>query len=88
MDNQIIKIQGVRGYCDNCGTAWLNVEDVARGLGFVEAKKFSTRGENYVRWERVNGNLTVALFDCICHSAKKIRVNRRVRVDVQAGFAN
>ena len=57
MDKQIITIQNVRVYLDAQGTAWLNAEDVARGLGFVEAKKFSTSGENYVRWERVNGYL-------------------------------
>lgn len=51
---QVINTDGVRGYLDENGVAWLNVEDVARGLGFVEAKKFSTSGENYVRWERVN----------------------------------
>ena len=63
MENQqIMQVEGVHGYADEKGTVWLNVEDVARNLGFVEAKKFSTSGENYVRWERVNGYL--AEFDC------------------------
>lgn len=53
MDTQIIKIQGVRGYCDNCGTAWLNAEDVARGLGWTQFKN----GVEYVRWETINGYL-------------------------------
>ena len=57
MNTEIITVQNVRGYIDENGTAWLNAEDVARGLGFVEAKKFSTSGENYVRWERVNDYL-------------------------------
>ena len=54
MTTEIITVQNVRGYIDANGTAHLNAEDVARGLGFVEAKKFSTSGENYIRWERVN----------------------------------
>ena len=54
---QVVEVQGVHGFIDDKGVAWLNVEDVARGLGFVEAKKFSTSGENYIRWERINGYL-------------------------------
>lgn len=53
MDKQIITIQNVRVYLDAQGTAWLNVEDVARGLGFTEAKN----GVEYVMWRRVNGYL-------------------------------
>ena len=51
------KFGDVHGYLDKSGTAYLNAADVARGLGFVEAKKFSTSGENYIRWERVNNYL-------------------------------
>lgn len=36
MNTAIITIQNVRGYIDTQGTAWLNAEDVARGLGFVD----------------------------------------------------
>ena len=50
MENQIVVIQNVRGYCDEQGTAWLNAEDVARGLGFTEEKN----GVEYVKWRRVN----------------------------------
>ena len=62
MDNQIIKIQEVRGYIDENGTAWLNAEDVARGLGFIktEEKLSPTSGRKIyttIRWERVNGYL-------------------------------
>ena len=53
---QILTVANVRGYEKN-GTVYLNLEDVARGLGFVESNKFSTSGENYIRWERVNGYL-------------------------------
>ena len=58
---QVTTIQGVRGYLDENGTAWLNAEDVARGLGFVQVHKerVTTDGYNYsaVRWGRVNGYL-------------------------------
>lgn len=47
---QVINTDGVRGYLDENGTAQLNIEDVARGLGLVQAKN----GVEYVRWERVN----------------------------------
>lgn len=52
--NEIVVIQNVRGYCDEFGTAWLNVEDVAHGLGFTEK---AASGNEVVRWERVNGYL-------------------------------
>lgn len=51
------KFGDLHGYLDANNTAWFNAKDVARGLGFIEAKKFSTCGENYIRWERVNGYL-------------------------------
>ena len=44
-----ITIQNVRGYLDYDGTAYLNLEDVARGLGFTQIKD----GKEYVRWETV-----------------------------------
>lgn len=47
---QLITIQGVRGYIDNNGTAYLNLEDVARGLGFT---KIERSGNDIIRWERV-----------------------------------
>ncbi|WP_407934476.1 phage antirepressor [Fusobacterium polymorphum] len=34
---------------DEKGTAWLNLEDVARGLGFTQIKN----KKEYIRWERV-----------------------------------
>lgn len=49
--NNLITISGVRGYIDEKGTAQLNLEDVARGLGFTE-----TKGD-YIRWQRVDGYL-------------------------------
>lgn len=50
---QLITINGVRGFIDSDGIAQLNIEDVSRGLGFIQKKGISI----YVRWERVNGYL-------------------------------
>ncbi|MCM3294144.1 hypothetical protein M3661_29025, partial [Paenibacillus sp. MER 180] len=47
--NQLITIQGVRGFIDENGMAQLNLEDVARGLGFTDKSK----GSEYVKWDRV-----------------------------------
>lgn len=52
---EVVKVQGVRGYVDEHNTAWLNVEDVARGLGFTRT---AASGNEVVRWERVNGYLS------------------------------
>ncbi|MFW5438822.1 ORF6C domain-containing protein [Paenibacillus apiarius] len=51
--NQLITIQGVRGFIDEKGTAQLNLEDVARGLGF----KDNSKGTEYVRWNTVRAYL-------------------------------
>lgn len=53
MTDQVIEHIGVRGYLDDKGTAQLNVEDVARGLGFTQKKNETV----YVRWETVSGYL-------------------------------
>ncbi len=47
--SDLITISGVRGYTDDHGTAYLNIEDVARGLGFTDTSK----GPEYVRWSTV-----------------------------------
>lgn len=49
----LMSIENVRGYMDEKGIAHLNLEDVARGLGFTQQKN----GVEYVRWETVNGYL-------------------------------
>lgn len=45
---------GVHGY-EKDGVAYLHIEDVARGLGFVRTAE---SGNEVVRWERVDGYLT------------------------------
>ena len=50
---ELITINNVRGYLDENGTAHLNLEDVSRGLGFVQIKN----DVEYVRWETIFGYL-------------------------------
>ncbi len=47
--NKLITVSGVRGRLDIEGNAELNLEDIARGLGFTENKS----GVLYVMWRRV-----------------------------------
>ena len=59
---QIVEVEGVRGYIAPNGVAWLNVEHVARGLGFVEGAKggIATSCDAHhapIRWRTVNGYL-------------------------------
>lgn len=59
---QIIKIKNVRGYQDENGLAQLNIEDVARGLGFTENKN----GIEYVRWRTIDNYLKEFNFATSC----------------------
>ena len=45
-------IKGIECYEEN-GVAYLNLEDVARGLGFTREKN----GTEYVMWDRIRGYL-------------------------------
>lgn len=56
MDTNIVpvEIQGVHGYVDANGTAWLKLEDVARGLEFTRAKN----DVEYIMWDRVRQYLS------------------------------
>lgn len=49
MNNSIITIENVKGYIGKDNLIYLNLEDVARGLGFTQVKN----GIEYVRWETV-----------------------------------
>lgn len=53
MNNKIMIIKNVRGYQDENGAAQLNLEDIARGLGFTQVKG----NVEYIRWERIKGYL-------------------------------
>lgn len=54
MKTDLITVSGVTGYIDENGTAMLNLENVARGLGFT---RIAESGNEVVRWERVEGYL-------------------------------
>ena len=49
MNNEIMTISGINCY-EKDGTAYLNLEAVARGLGFTRIKN----GAEYVMWDRVD----------------------------------
>lgn len=51
---QIMTFNGVRGYVDVNGVVQLNLEDVARGLGFTQVAR---SGNLSIRWERVDKHL-------------------------------
>lgn len=51
--NENLELQ-IRAVKNEDGSISVNLEDVARGLGFVDNSKFATNGENYIRWNRVN----------------------------------
>lgn len=55
--NEIMTIKGIGCY-EQDGTAYLKLEDVARGLGFTQYKN----GVEYVKWERVNTYLSELKF--------------------------
>lgn len=52
---EIMMIKNVRGYQDENGVAQLNLEDIARGLGFIETAK---SGNKVVRWRTIRKHLT------------------------------
>ena len=76
MTNDIVSIQNVRGYLDHEGTAWLNAEDVARGLGWTQIKN----GVEYVRWETINSYLREFNFPKIVGKADFIPENMFYRL--------
>lgn len=55
--SNLITVSGVNGYIDKNGTAQLNLEDVARGLGFTKTETKNEKEYITVRWERVFGYL-------------------------------
>lgn len=50
VNNGLVTIKNVRGYIGENEVAFLNLEDVARGLGF--AKKEIKNGKEYKRWNK------------------------------------
>ena len=51
--SNLLTISGVRGFIDESGTAQLNLEDVARGLGFTQTQTKGDKQYTSVRWVTV-----------------------------------
>ena len=64
----LVTIQNVRGYINETGTAYLNLEDVARGLGVVTV---ATSGNEVIRWKRVEGYLNDLSYTLVCTERKE-----------------
>lgn len=62
--NALVVIKNVRGYQSDNGIPQLNLEDVARGLGFVEIKN----NIEYVRYRTVRGYLKEVGFATSCEN--------------------
>lgn len=76
--NDLMTISGVRGFIDENGTAQLNLEDCARGLGFTE-----TKGD-YIRWQRIDGYLNDFKFSTSGERPKYIPENIFYRLAMKA----
>lgn len=73
--NEILNINNVHGYLDKeTGTAYLNAEDVARGLGFTTVAK---SGNEVVRWARVNTYPRAQVTIRRCHHGQRKKVDLR-----------
>lgn len=51
--NNLVTIQGVRAYLDGQWTAMLNLEDAARGLGFIKVETKNGKEYTSIRWATV-----------------------------------
>lgn len=64
----LVTIQNVRGYVNETGTAYLNLEDVARGLGFT---RIANSGNEVIMWSRVEGYLNNLSYTLVCTERKE-----------------
>lgn len=64
----LVTIQNVRGYVNETGTAYLNLEDVARGLGFT---RIANSGNEVIMWSRVEGYLNNLSYTLVCMERKE-----------------
>ena len=77
--NTLLSISGVSCYEEN-GTAYLRLEDVARGLGFTEGKS----GKDYVMWRRVDEYLASLGFGTSAERPQYIPENIFYRLAMKA----
>lgn len=66
--NKIIVINGVSAYLDEKGIAFLNLEDVARGLGFT---RIANSGNEVVMWSRVEKYMKDLSYTQVCTERKE-----------------
>ena len=76
---QVANINGVNCY-EKDGTAYLDIEAVARGLGFTQKK----HGVEYVKWERVNSYLNELGFSPLVGKGDYIPENIFYRLAMKA----
>ena len=69
--NEIMTVENVRGYLDEQGTAHLNLEDCARGLGFTET---AASGNVTIRWRTVRSYLKSFGYQPVAGSCDDIKV--------------
>lgn len=79
MENAIVTVSGVDCYEQN-GTVYLNLEAVARGLGFTDTQN----GTDYVRWARVDKYLSDLRFATSGERPKYIPENIFYRLAMKA----
>ena len=78
--NEIMNIQGIPCY-EKDGVAYLNLETVARGLGFT---KKADSGNEVVNWTRVRGYLTDLGVEQKCTTGDYIPENIFYRLAMKA----
>lgn len=59
----LMTVKNVKGYVDKTGTAFLNLEDVARGLGFEKKELKNDKEYKSIRWSRIYDYLKSEGFD-------------------------
>ena len=67
-NNRLVTIKNVRGYVGENGVAFLNLEDVARGLGFTTV---ATSGNEVIRWQRVEKYMKDLSYTQVCTERKE-----------------
>ena len=62
-NTNLVTIDNVRGYIGEGGVAYLNLEDVAKGLGFEKIETKNGKEYKSIRWSRINTYLSSEGFD-------------------------
>lgn len=62
-NKSLVMVENVRGYIGEGNMAYLNLEDVARGLGFEKIETKNGKEYRSIRWSRINTYLASEGFD-------------------------